>query len=183
MAKIISKTYGDALFDLALEESKVDEIYDEIQVLSQAFAENPDFMTLLTHPKITREEKTECIAAILKGRADDEVTGFISLIVEHDRAKELGNIFEYFKKRVYEYKKIGIAEVTSAVELDPGQKKKIENKLLSLTGYLSLEMKYTVDESLIGGMTVRIGDRVVDSSIKHKLDKMTAGLMKTSLAH
>ena len=73
--------------------------------------------------------------------------------------------------------------VTSAVSLSDDQKKKIEANLLKNTKYTSLETTYTVDESLIGGMTVRIGDRVVDSSIKNQLDKMTAGLRKVSLAN
>ncbi|MBO7336173.1 MAG: ATP synthase F1 subunit delta [Lachnospiraceae bacterium] len=183
MAKLITKTYGDALFDLAREENKIDLIYEQIEVLSQVFKENPDLKTLLTHPKITSEEKLECIKNILEGRVDQSITGFISLIIEKERAKDLEGIFAHFKTRVYEYRKIGIVFVTSAVSLSDDQKKKIEANLLKNTKYTSLETTYTVDESLIGGMTVRIGDRVVDSSIKNQLDKMTAGLRKVSLAN
>lgn len=182
MAKIISKTYGDALFELGQESGKLDSFYEQIDMLSKLFAENPDLITLLTHPKITGEEKQEVIAKSFKGNVDDEILGFLSIIVEKDRAKEITGIFGYFRQRVYEYRKIGLVSVTSAKPIADNQKKKIESKLLSLTGYKSLEVTYAVDESLIGGMTIRIGDRVVDSSIKNKLDKMTGELRKVSLA-
>ncbi len=77
-------------------------------------------------------------------------------------------ILEYFRKRVLEYKKIGIAYVSTAKPLTDEQKKAVAGKLLETTGYVDFQMHYSVDESLIGGMVIRIGDRVVDSSIKHK---------------
>ncbi len=182
MAKLISKTYGDALFDLGVESGKLDSFFEQVDMLSKLFADNPDLITLLTHPKITGEEKLSVIENTFKGNIDDEILGFLSLIVEKDRAKDITGIFGYFRQRVYEYKKIGIVYVTSAQAIDENQKKKIENKLLSTTGYKSLEVSYDVDEKLIGGMTIRIGDRVVDSSIKNKLEKMTGELRKVSLA-
>ena len=80
-----------------------------------------------------------------------------------------------------EYKKIGVAQVVSAVPVTDGQKQKIEKKLLDTTHYETMEIDYKVDESLIGGLMIRIGDRVVDSTIKNKLGKLTASLMKISL--
>ena len=80
-----------------------------------------------------------------------------------------------------EYKKIGVAVVTSAVPLADAQKQKIEKKLFDTTSYKTMEIEYKVDESLIGGLMIRIGDRVVDSTIKSKLTSLTASLMKISL--
>lgn len=182
MAKLISKTYGDALFELGIESGKLDSFFEQVDMLSKLFSENPDLTTLLTHPKITGAEKLSVIEATFKGNVDDEILGFLKIIVEKDRAKDITGIFGYFRQRVYEYKKIGLVYVTSATELDNDQKQKIEKKLLSLTGYTSLEVSYAVDASLIGGMTIRIGDRVVDSSIKNKMEKMTSELRKVSLA-
>ena len=74
-----------------------------------------------------------------------------------------------------EYKKIGIAYVSSAVELSDKQREAVLNKLLTTTSYKEFQMHYSIDESLIGGMVIRIGDRVVDSSVKTKLDQMSEG--------
>ena len=79
------------------------------------------------------------------------------------------------------YKKIGIAYVSTAKPLTDEQKKAVAGKLLETTEYVDFQMNYTVDESLIGGMVIRIGDRVVDSSIKHKIDELSRSLMKVQL--
>ena len=78
--------------------------------------------------------------------------------------------------KVREYRKIGVASVVSATELTEAQKSRIEEKLLSQTDYESFEMQYSVDASLIGGMKIRIGDRVVDASIQSKLARMAGSL-------
>ena len=88
------------------------------------------------------------------------------------------DIFTYFVGRIKEYKKIGIAYVATPMELSKQMKDKIEAKLLATTDYKSFEMNYTIDESIIGGMVIRIGDRVIDSSIRHKLDELSRELVK-----
>ena len=69
----------------------------------------------------------------------------------------------------------------SAVPLNENQKKKIEKRLLETTRYETMEIDYKVDESKIGGLMIRIGDRVVDSTLRSRLDRLTGGLMKISL--
>jgi F-type H+-transporting ATPase subunit delta len=90
-------------------------------------------------------------------------------------------VFDYFINLVKEEKKIGSASVTTAVSLTDAQKAKVEQKLLDTTKYESFEMNYSVDESLIGGMVIRIGDRVVDSSIKTKLYELSRDLRKVQI--
>ena len=182
MAKLIEGSYGDALFELALEQQELDSIAEQVDVLAQTFAENPELLKLLTHPKISKEEKISVIENIFKGRFSDNIVGFLVIITEKDRGAEIEGILNYFKAKVREYKKIGVARVTSAVELSAEQKKRVEEKLLQQTSYESFEVDYSVDASLIGGMVIRIGDRVVDSSIRTKMDNMAKNLRKVSLA-
>lgn len=178
----MESSYGDALFELALEKNELDSIAEQVNLLVQAFAENPELLKLLSHPKISKEEKISVIETIFKGRFSDDVVGFLVIITEKDRGTEIEKILHYFQAKVYEYKKIGIALVTSAVELTKEQKKRVEEKLLQQTAYESFEVDYQVDASLIGGMVIRIGDRVVDASIRTKLDRMTQNLRKVSLS-
>ena len=182
MAKLISKTYGEALFELALERGELDGMAEQVALLADALAENPELVKLLSHPKISKEEKISVVENIFKGRFSEDIVGFLVIIVEKDRGSEIEDILKLFQAKVREYKKIGVAQVTSAVELSAEQKAKVEHKLLEQTSYEQFEIEYGVDASLIGGMIIRIGDRVVDSSIRSKLDSMARNLRKISLS-
>ena len=102
-------------------------------------------------------------------------------LISKGRASEMLSVFDYFIELVKEEKKIGRADVVTAVELNAEQKAKVEQKLLDTTKYETFEMNYSVDTSLIGGMVIRIGDRVVDSSIKTKLFELTRELRKVQI--
>lgn len=182
MAKIVSKVYGDALFELALEKQSVDALYEEAEALREILRDNGELMQLLTHPKISKEEKNAAVKAIFDGRVSDDMAGFLVLVVDKGRADELDAVLGYFLSIVKEYKKIGVVDVVSAVELTDEQKKKLCEKLLATTDYATLEMHYRVDAALIGGLVVRIGDRVVDSSIRTKLSQMEKQLQRIQLS-
>ena len=124
MAKLIAKTYGDALFEVGMEKDIVDSLREEVKAVSDLLDQN---------------------------------------------------------KEVKQYHHIGVVFVTTPVELKKIQKTAIEKKILATTEYESLEMNYQLDPSLIGGMVIRIGDRVVDGSIKTKLDKLSRELGKIQL--
>lgn len=181
MAKLVSKTYGEALFELAKEENTLDVIQEEAIAVLEIFKQNEELVKLLNHPKISKEEKVSVIENVFKGRASDTIVGFLVLIVEKGRYNEICQIFAYFLEQVKEFKRIGVAYVTSAISLTEEQKKKIEEKLLATTQYIQFEMHFEIDKSLIGGMVIRIGDRVVDSSIRTKLNQMTQTLSKVQL--
>ncbi len=181
MAKLISKTYGEALFELAAEEKKLDEIFEEAKAVRDILRENADFGKLMAHPKITREDKVKVAEEVFKGRVSGEITGFIVLAIDKGRSHELDNILTYFIDKVKEEKKIGVAYVTTAVSLDKDAQKKIVKRLLETTGYEEMEMNYIVDPFIIGGMIIRIGDRVIDSSITNKLNDLKKQLMKIQL--
>lgn len=181
MAKLVSKTYGDALFKLALEENTIDATAEEAKAVLDAFAENEELSKLLNHPKVTREEKIKVIENIFKKDFSDNMVGFLVIIVQKGRYNEIPAIFTYFLEQVMEYKNIGTAKVTSAVALTAEQKAAVEKRLLEVTKYVEFNMDYKVDPALIGGMVIRIGDRVVDSSIRTQIDSMAKDLMKIQL--
>lgn len=95
--------------------------------------------------------------------------------------KETDQVFTYFIDRVKEYKKIGTAYVTSAMELTLQQKQAVEQKLLDTTKYVQFEIHYTTDPALIGGMVIRIRDRVVDGSVRTRLEHLTRDLERIQL--
>lgn len=181
MAKLVSATYGEALFDVACNENRIDSFYEEAVAVLQSVNDNPELLRLLNHPEIVKEEKIQLIENIFHNFVSGEMTGFLIAIVEKDRSSQIPDIFQYFIAKVKEYKKIGIAYVTTPLELSEDMKKKVVDRLLQTTDYKEFEMNYAVDKSLIGGMTIRIGDRIIDSSIKNKLNLLSKELEKTEI--
>lgn len=181
MAKLVSTTYGDALFELALEENRLDELLEEVELVASLIRENEDLTKLMNHPKINKEEKIKIVENIFDERISKELVGLMRMLVEKGHYPEMDSVFVYFIGKVKEYKNIGTAYVTSAVELTDAQKSSVEKRLLETTKYEKFEIHYDVDSALIGGMVIRIGDRVVDSSVKSKLYDLTRELSKIQL--
>jgi F-type H+-transporting ATPase subunit delta len=181
MAKLISKTYGEALYELAIERDMVDTMLEEVSGLITILSENTDFTKLMNYPKIVREEKEEIMERVFKGRISDELTGFLKIIISNGRYGEVLPALQYYVARVKELKNIGIAYVTTAMELSSEQKAEVEKRLIDTTKYVKMEMNYIVDTAIIGGMIIRIGDRVVDSSIRTKLYELSKDLLQIQL--
>ena len=164
------------MFAVALEENRMDEFFEAAVALGEILRTNEDFSKLMNHPKIMKEDKVKIVEETFATRLPKEFVGLMTLMVEKGRANDMLAVFDYFVSLVKEEKKIGKANVTTAIRLSDQQKKRVEEKLLETTKYESFEMNYQVDESLIGGMVIRIGDRVVDSSIKTKLYELSREL-------
>ena len=169
MAKLVAKTYGEALFELAMEKQNPEAFLEEAQGILQVLEENPEFDKLMKHPKISKLEKEEVVESVFEGRVSREMTGFLKLIVNKERYHEVKNIIRYFAERLQEERGIGVAYVTTAVDLSDAQKEAVKNKLLAATSYI------------IGGMIIRIKDRVLDSSVRTKLEEMKKQLLRIQL--
>ncbi len=178
MGKLVSTTYGEALFAVALEENRLDEFFGAGKMLVDILQSNEDLKQFLHHPKIIKEDKIRMIEGTFRGRVPKEMVGILVLMISKGRTSEMTSVFQHFLNLVKEEKKIGQADITTAIELNVLQKSKIEEKLLKTTKYEAFECTYHVDKTLIGGMVIRIGDRVVDSSIKTKLYDLTRELRK-----
>ena len=159
MAKLVSKTYGDALFAVAMEENRMDEFFEAALSLVEILRTNEDFSKLMNHPKIIKEDKVKIVEETFSNKIPTEMVGLMALMVEKGRSNEMLSVFEYFVDLVKEEKKIGKADVTTAVVLSDKQKEKVEKKLLETTKYESFEMCYHVDESLLGGMVLTVALR------------------------
>ena len=181
MAKLVGTTYGEALFELAVEEGKEDEFLGEITQLKELLFKNPDFGKLMNHPKILKEDKLKVLEEVFKGRISAELLGFLHLIITKDRYGDIDGILDYFVDEVKKLKGIGVAYVTTAIDLSEVKKKEIETRLLATKKKKKMEMHYQVDGDLIGGMVLRIGDRVVDSSVRNKLFELQRELLKVQV--
>lgn len=181
MAKLVSKTYAQALFELAVEENKTASLLDEAAALLEVIRANDEFGQFMNHPKIPKENKIEVVKNVFENKISRELVGFLITIVEKDRYCEIENILGGFIAAVKEYSNIGTAYVTTAIALENNEKNDIESRLLATTKYKTIECVYDVNKDLIGGMVIKMGDRVVDSSIRTKLDKLQRELLAIQL--
>ena len=181
MAKLVTKTYADALFELAVEEDKVDSLYAEVCDLIGILRDNPELSQVMSHPGVDKNEKIDVIKKIFTGRVSGELCGLLNQIVVNNRYGEIDGILAKFVEEVKEYRKVGVAYVTTPAALSDAQKESVCRKLLETTGYSEMEMNYEIDPSLIGGMRIRIGDRVIDSSISTKLEDLARQLRRIQL--
>lgn len=164
------------MFAVAMEENRMDEFFEAAMSLYEILRDNEDFSKLMNHPRIVKEDKVKIVEDTFGEKLPKELVGLMTLMVEKGRNNDMLSVLDYFIALVKEEKKIGKADVTTAVALSEVQKKKVEEKLLETTKYETFEMCYHVDETLIGGMVLRIGDRIVDSSIKTKLSHLSRQL-------
>ena len=178
MAKQVSKTYGSALFEVAMENGSCDTTLEEVLFVKQSFLENEELNKFLLHPNIEKEEKVKVIENIYSGKVSDELTGLMTMLIMKGHQKDLITVFDYVIDAIKEEKGIGIAYISSAVELKQEQKDKIEQSLIASTKYQEIEGNYKVDPSLIGGLVIRISDTVVDSSLRTQVEQLSKSLMQ-----
>ena len=181
MAKLVSKTYGDALFETAIESGRLDEYFEEAKGLVEVIKTNGDLIRLMNHPKVSKEDKITVLENCFGNNLSKEMLGLLHLVVTKDRFSQIQEILQTFLVQVKEYKNIGLAKVISPMELTKEQKDRIREKLLETTKYVEFEIEYETDPELIGGLVIRIGDRVVDSSIRTKLQGLSRDLSKIQL--
>ena len=164
------------MFELALEEKCEDVLFEEAKVFLEVIRKDDELIRFMKHPKIVKEEKLKTGKAIFDKKFSGKFAGFLMILIQKDRFAEVEKTLEYFIGRMKDHKKIGVAYVSTAAELSDAQKEKVEKRLLETTSFETFEMNYTVDESLLGGMVIRIGDRVIDTSIKNKLNSLSKQL-------
>ena len=115
MAKLVSKVYGEALFDAADDHGKAIQLKNETAQLEKILEDNPDFDKLMKHPGIPKQEKLSMVEQVFRGRVSDDLTEFLKIVVTKERYGSLKAIFAYFTELVRESEKMGTAYVDTAV--------------------------------------------------------------------
>ncbi len=175
MASIIGKRYGNAVFELARDGGWIDTLEEEVLAVKEAFTSH-DMSAFLTHPSISTEEKIEVVKKSLESKVRDELVGLFCLLIKKGRIEYFHDIFEEIEESIDEYHGKTKAYVKSAYSLSEEEKTHLEKRLSELTKKEVIAF-YKVDESLLGGLVIRIGDKVVDSSIKGHLRSMKRELL------
>ena len=133
MAKLVSKTYAQALFELAVEEGKTTDFLEEAVALLEVLRSNAEFGQFMNHPKIQKEDKLEVVQNVFRDKLSREMLGFLVTIVEKDRYTEIEAILGEVISSIKEYNNIGTAYVTTAIAINEQEKQDIESRLLATT--------------------------------------------------
>ncbi len=173
MAGLIEKRYGNALFELAVEDGIVQEIFDECVFLSDLIQNNQEFKTVILNPKLTGDEKLKFINSVFEGKLSVLMIGTIQAVVLKKRLSSLYFILQYYIKRTDEYLKRTTAKVVSAVKLSDLQLSEIKNNL-EVKLNKTVNIINVVDESVIGGLYISVDGYIIDSTIKRQLRDIKA---------
>jgi F-type H+-transporting ATPase subunit delta len=165
----ISKRYAKGLFDFAKESNKLDEIYSEINSVSVVLQENKEIKILLASPILDDKKKSALLTSLFGGLSKDTLN-FLLLLNKNRRAnlmEEIANQFSHlYNFSIEKY----IAHLTLAEDLDDDiltQILEIGKKKLSI--HNNVELKKTIDRSIIGGFVLRIKDKQLDASVKNRI--------------
>jgi len=164
--------YALALFELAREERQIDTVAASLAALRQTLAESGEFRTLITSPLLDRQEQARALGAVVGTLELDRLTGnFVGVLAQNRRLAELPGVIRAFSLLAAQHRGEVTAEVTSARPLDPEQVEAIRQQLRARMGR-DINVDLQVDPAILGGLVVKIGSQMIDSSIRTKLNNL-----------
>lgn len=166
----IGQVYARALFEAAMEGGELDEIQEQLAVWTDALGANKDLQTFFFSPRFSSAEKKEAVRRIIEG-GNERFLNFLELLAERHRLPATFRIRRSFDELWREEHKMLPVEVTSAVELDEGLVRSIGERIEQRTGR-RIELTSKVDPDIIGGLVLRVGNKVLDASIAGRLQRL-----------
>ena len=175
-----ARRYATAMLQLAKERDEVEDIMNDMDLIRNTVSGSRELMLLLRSPIVKSSDKEQVLKKLFGERVTEPMRLFLDLLVKKDREDLIGQIAEAFIALYNDYKGIIVVEVASAQDLSDKQQADLQKSLENRTGK-TVRMNLKVDESLKGGLTVRIEDTVIDGSVKNKLQELQALLHNTSV--
>lgn len=175
----VARRYALALYEIGVANNSLDSLVLELKSVVTFLKENADANKILVHPRIAVEDKKSLLRQLFHSAISETASNFLSLLVDRKREANLSEVVEELVEMLNRAKNIAQAEVVSAMELNPEQVEQIKQKLAQSTGKI-IELSTRVDASLVGGIVVRIGDTVIDGSVKNRLKALKEQLRNIS---
>ena len=166
----IAEVYARALFEAADDNDVLDRVHDELGEFADALAENEELQLFFFSPYFSSEEKKEGVRRVVDG-ADERFVNFLELLAERHRMPALFRIRRGFDALWAEEKRLLPVSVTSAVELDESLVEDIGKRIEDQTGQ-TVDVSSNVDPDVLGGLVVRVGNLVLDASVRNRLEQL-----------
>lgn len=177
MYEYLDRRYALALYEVAKEKNKVDEYINDLREICDLIENNKDFYEVVKHPQISTKNKKRTFINIFKGKIDEELLSFLLILIEKDRILYLREKLNEMEKIDLERKNILSAVVKTAVPLLESEISNLQEKLEKQYNK-KIIMTTEIDKSLLGGVYVRVGNDVIDGTIKSKLEEMKDIMLK-----
>ena len=169
---LIADRYASALYELAAESKNIDSVLKNFEFLQKNIKENKDLKLLIKSPLIASDDKQKIMEKILsKQLANKLTTTFLKVISNNKRFVHLSSIISQFININAQKRGKILADVTSADNLSDKQKNEINDQLKSILGE-KLSLNFKVDKKIIGGLIVKVGSKMIDSSLASKINKL-----------
>ena len=167
MQNNVEKEYSQALFTLACEENSAEKYYEELKLVSDVFRSDSEYLTLLSSPNLSMEEKISCIDGAFSSFVSEYTLSFLKLLCERGRIKDFPPCFEDYERLYNDSHKLIVAEVTTASPLSKSEEERLISTLSQRYG-VKVELICKIDKSILGGMIVKTKDSVMDGSLRTK---------------
>jgi ATP synthase F1 delta subunit len=174
----IARVYARSLFEVAKEHGKLDEVREQLGQFADALQDTRELQVFFFSPYFSTEEKKEGLGKLLEG-ADAAVLNFLELLVEKHRTPAIFRIRNAFETLWERENKLLPVEITSAIELDDEIARRIGDQIGEQTGQ-RVELTKTVDPDIIGGLVLRVGNSILDASIRNRLDNLRKSVAKAA---
>ena len=169
---LVSDRYASALYDLAAEKKLVDPVVEDLSNLKNILKDNKELSLVVKSPLITSTDKFNIFESLLKKINANELTStFLKVIEKNKRFSNLASIITQFMNINSQKRGDVLADITSAGELNDDQKNNITNQLKSILGD-KLSLSFDVDKSIMGGLIVKVGSKMIDTSLANKINKL-----------
>jgi F-type H+-transporting ATPase subunit delta len=174
----IAEVYSRALFDVAMEKDSLDDIHDQLGQFAEELDQNRDLQVFFFSPYFSSQEKKDGIGKAISG-ADENFVRFLELLAERHRMPAIFRIRRDFDELYAEERKLLPVTITSAIELDKSLVKDIRKKIEEQTDR-KVELTTKVDPDLLGGLVLRVGNKVLDGSIRARLERLRKQVAKAA---
>ena len=177
----LSGRYAKALYELAEEKKILTKIVDDFMSLKKLLVENNSLSNSIKSPAVSKSEKQNSILKILnKAKAQNLTTKFFGTLANNGRLILINEVIDDFLSEVSRINGEVKAEVTSSFKLNLDQEKKVVAAISEATGHKKIILSANVDQSLIGGLIVKIGSKMIDNSLKTKLNRLEIAMRGTN---
>jgi F-type H+-transporting ATPase subunit delta len=166
----IAQVYSRALFEVAKENGKLDVAREQLGQFAEALDQNRDLAVFFFSPYFSTGEKKDGLRRTVEG-ADPTVLNFLETLLERHRMPAIFRIRAEYERLWDEENKLLPVEVTSAIDLDEATVKSLGERIGQQTGQ-RVELTSKVDPTILGGIVLRVGNQILDASIKHRLDQL-----------
>jgi ATP synthase F1 delta subunit len=174
----IARVYAEALFEAAKDKDKLDRIHDELGQFADAVERDRDMQIFLFSPYFSSAEKRQGIERAVSG-ADPAFVNFLELLIEKHRMPLIFRIRRQFEELWKEERRKLDVTLTSAVELDPQVVEKLGAEIEKQTGR-SVDLRSSVDEDILGGLVLQVGNMVLDASVRNRLERLRKNIARAA---